>query len=170
MTQPQGTGAGLPGGTGPASNIPHVPSPTIPAPDGYETPRTAQEPADSSLGDLLGDVSQDISTLMRQELELAKAELRESASRAGKGAGMLVGASEAARFVLLFLSLALWAALASLMAAGWAAVIVAILWAVVGAILGIVGKKNITTVRGLPETTETLQEIPSALTPGKDPS
>lgn len=46
-----------------------------------------------SLGDMLKEVSQDLSTLMRQEVELAKAELRTSASKAGKGAGMFTGAA-----------------------------------------------------------------------------
>ena len=41
----------------------------------------------SSLGDLLGEVTRDMSTLMRQEVELAKVELKQSATRAGKGAG-----------------------------------------------------------------------------------
>ena len=42
-----------------------------------------------SVGELFSDVSEDLSTLMRQEAELAKAELRQSATRVGKGAGML---------------------------------------------------------------------------------
>ena len=46
-------------------------------------------------GDLLGQVSRDISVLMRQELELAKAELKETGTRAGKGVGMLGGAGVA---------------------------------------------------------------------------
>ena len=57
---------------------------------------------DRSLGDLISEVTADLSTLMRQELELAKAELQQSASRAGKGAGMLGGAAVAGYFVLLF--------------------------------------------------------------------
>ncbi|MDQ1594993.1 MAG: hypothetical protein QOH40_1549, partial [Arthrobacter pascens] len=50
-----------------------------------ETPPTAAHAkADAtSLGDLLGDVTRDLSTLMRQELELAKAEAKQSATRAG---------------------------------------------------------------------------------------
>ncbi|MCZ2404359.1 phage holin family protein [Paenarthrobacter sp. Z7-10] len=132
-------------------------------------PSTAEQKAEStSLGDLLGEVTSDISTLMRQEVALAKAELRESASRAGKGAGMLVGAAEAGRFVLLFLSLALTGALASLIGWGWSALIVAVIWAIIAAILAVVGKKEISSIRGLPRTTETVQEIPAALKPGKD--
>ena len=67
-----------------------------------------QKAAETSLGDLLGEVTRDLSTLMRQELELAKAELRQSATRAGKGAGMLGGAGYAASMAVLFQSIALW--------------------------------------------------------------
>ena len=54
-----------------------------------------QQAADTSLGDLVGEVSRDLSELMRKELELAKAELSESAKRAGKGAGLMGGAGYA---------------------------------------------------------------------------
>ncbi|HEV7168626.1 MAG TPA: phage holin family protein [Micrococcaceae bacterium] len=131
-------------------------------------PDADQKAANTSLGDLLGEVSADMSMLMRQEVELAKAEIRQSASKAGKGAGMLFGASEAARFTLLFLSIALWAALAYLIDTGWAAVIVAVIWAIIAAILAVVGRKQLSAIRGLPRTTETVQEIPGALKPGKD--
>jgi hypothetical protein len=55
-----------------------------------------QEAVDSSrasVGELLADISSDLSTLMRQEMDLAKAEIRQSASRAGKGAGILAAAA-----------------------------------------------------------------------------
>ncbi|MGN6441799.1 MAG: phage holin family protein, partial [Arthrobacter sp.] len=67
-------------------------------------PSAAHVKADNaSLGELFGDVTRDLSTLMRQEVELAKAELKQSTSRAGKGAGMLAGAGVGGHFVLLFL-------------------------------------------------------------------
>ena len=80
-----------------------------------------------SVGELLGDISRDISTLMRQEVALAKAEVRESARHAGTGAGLLGGAALGANFVLLFLSLALWWALGegAGLGLGWSALIVA---------------------------------------------
>ncbi|MCU1516663.1 MAG: hypothetical protein JWQ75_1384, partial [Pseudarthrobacter sp.] len=91
-------------------------------------PSAAHVKADNtSLGDLLGEVTRDLSTLMRQELELAKAELKQSASKAGKGSGMLAGAGVAGHFVLLFLSIALWYALGELMGLGWSAVVVAVI-------------------------------------------
>ncbi len=120
----------------------------------------------SSLGDLLGDVTRDMSTLMRQEVELAKVELKESATRAGKGSGMLAGAGVAGHFVLLFLSLALWWALGNVMGLGWSAVVVAVVWGIIAAVLASIGRKELKAVKGMPQTTETLQEIPPTLKPG----
>ncbi len=159
MADPAGA---MPGSQGAA----HAAYPTDAHPTGYQDPE--EKAANTSLGDLLSEVSADMSTLMRQEVELAKAELRQSATRAGKGAGMLIGASEAARFAFLFLSVALWAGLSYLIDTGWAAVIVAVIWAIIAAILAVVGKKEVSAIRGLPRTTETVQEIPGALKPGKD--
>src|SRR5688572_6374159 len=65
----------------------------------------------TSVGQLLGEVSKDLSTLMRQELELAKVELKVEAKKAGQGAGMFGAAGFAGYMVLLFLSFALWWAL-----------------------------------------------------------
>lgn len=119
-----------------------------------------QKAGTTSLGDLLGEVTRDLSTLMRQEITLAKAELKESATTSAKGAGMLGGAGYAASMVVLFLSLGLWAALATLVGWGWSGVIVAVLWAIVAAVLYVVGRKQLKNVQGAPQTVETLQEIP----------
>jgi hypothetical protein len=131
-------------------------------------PSAAHMKADNaSLGELLGDVTRDLSTLMRQEVELAKAELKQSTSRAGKGAGMLAGAGIGGHFVLLFLSLALMWALGAIMALGWAALIVAVIWAIIAAILASTGRKELKQIKGLPQTGETLSEIPPTLKPGE---
>jgi Putative Actinobacterial Holin-X, holin superfamily III len=131
-------------------------------------PSQAHVKADNaSLGELLGDVTRDLSTLMRQEVELAKAELKQSTSRAGKGAGMLAGAGVGGHFVLLFLSLALMWALGSIMALGWAALIVAVIWAIIAAVLASIGRKELKQIKGLPQTGETLSEIPPTLKPGE---
>jgi hypothetical protein len=126
----------------------------------------------SSLGDLLSDVSRDMSVLMRQELELAKAEAKESATRAGKGAGMLTGAGIAGHFVLLFLSIALWWGLGLAMDEGsgfvWSAIIVAVIWAIIAAILAAVGKKQLKSVQGIPRTQESVKKIPETLKPSED--
>ena len=131
-------------------------------------PSAAHVKADNaSLGELLGDVTRDLSTLMRQEVELAKAELKQSTSRAGKGAGMLAGAGIGGHFVLLFLSLALMWALGAIMPLGWSALIVAVIWAIIAAVLASIGRKELKQIKGMPQTGETLSEIPPTLKPGE---
>ncbi len=119
--------------------------------------------ANTSLGDLLGEVTRDLSTLIRQEMALAKAEIRESAGKAAKGAGMLGGAAYGAGMAVLFLSIALWWALGDLIGLGWSAVVVAVLWAVIAAILYALGRGELNKVEGAPQTVETLKEIPETL-------
>jgi hypothetical protein len=126
-------------------------------------PPPGQTADDRSLGELISEVTGDLSTLMRQELELAKAELQQSASRAGKGAGMLGGAAVAGYFVLLFASLALWWAIGAATGLGWSALIVAIIWGVIAAVLTVVGRTSLRSVRGIPKTTGTVKKIPDAL-------
>jgi hypothetical protein len=116
--------------------------------------------ATTSLGELLREVTRDLSSLMRGEIALAKAELTESASRSAKGAGLLGGAGYAASMVLLFLSIALWAALSDPLGGGWAGVVVALVWAVIALVLALVGRAQMKKVKGAPQTAETLQEIP----------
>lgn len=115
-----------------------------------------------SIGDLLRAVTEDLSTLLRQEVALAKAEAKESASSAGKGAGLLGGAGVAGHFVLLFLSVALWWGLGTAIGNGWSGLVVALLWAVVAAVLAVVGRRSLKSAKGLPQTQETLQKIPNA--------
>lgn len=133
------------------------------------TPSTDAAPS-ASVGELFSEVSKDLSTLIRQEIALAKAEVSDSAKKAGKGAGMLGGAGYAAHLLTLFLSLALWWALGALIgeggdspALGWSALIVAALWGIIAAVLAMMGKKSLEQVEGAPQTTETVKEIPDAL-------
>lgn len=117
----------------------------------------------SSIGELLSEVTHDMSTLIRQEVELAKAEVRQEATKASKAAGMLGSAGIAGYMVVLFLSFALWWGLSNIMDHSWAAVIVAVLWAIIGAILFAVGRTRLRQVGGLRRTTETVKEIPDAI-------
>ncbi|MGH8953853.1 MAG: phage holin family protein [Microbacterium sp.] len=119
--------------------------------------------ASNSLGDLLGEVSRDLSTLMRQELALARAELRETATKSAKGAGIMGAAGYAALMAVFFLSVALWWALGSLMGRGWSGVVVAVIWAIVALILFVVGRSQLKQVEGMPQTVDTVKEIPEAL-------
>ena len=124
----------------------------------------AQDEASSpSLGELLSEITRDVSTLMRQEVALAKAEVADSAKKAGKGAGMLGGAGVAGHMVLVFLSIALWQALAGPLGPVWSALLVAVLWGVVAAVLALRGKNEMQKVQGAPRTAETLKKVPNAL-------
>ncbi|GGJ27821.1 phage holin family protein [Paenarthrobacter histidinolovorans] len=120
------------------------------------------------LGELLSDLTRDVSTLMRQEVELAKVELKESATKAGKGAGMMAGAAWAGHITVLFLSIALWWALGLLVGLGWSAVIVAVIWGIIAAVLAVMGRKELNAIKGMPRTAETVKEIPPALKPNTE--
>jgi hypothetical protein len=119
--------------------------------------------ATTSLGELVGEVTRDLSTLMRQEVQLAKVELKESATKTAKGVGLLGGAGYGAGMVALFLSLALWWALGEVMGGEWAAVVVAVIWAVIAGILFAIGRAQLKKVEGAPQTVETIKEIPETL-------
>ena len=147
-------------------------------------PSDAEERAEhESLGEMFKSLSTNLSTLIQQEIALAKAEATQtvqkasqSAKDAGKGAGMLAGAGVAGHFVLLFLSLALMWGLSNLVGLAWSSVIVAVLWAVIAGILAAMGKKNLNegkremteaTQDPLPLTRETVSEIPDTVKPSK---
>lgn len=124
---------------------------------------TTTSQSGSSLGALLTDVTRDISDLMRQELELAKAEARQSATRAGTGVGMFGGAAVAGHFVLLFLSIALWWGMGNGFGYAKAALVVALIWAIIAGVLALLGKQNLAKIKGLPQTTDSVKKIPDAL-------
>lgn len=124
---------------------------------------TGSAPPQPSVGELVGEISRDLSTLMRQEVELAKAEARQAVQHAAKSGSMFAGAAVAGHFVLLFLSVALWWALGDAIGLGWSAVVVAVLWAIVAAVLAARGRAESRRVEGLPRTTDTVSKIPNAL-------
>ncbi|KUL25520.1 hypothetical protein ADL15_40500 [Actinoplanes awajinensis subsp. mycoplanecinus] len=111
------------------------------------------------MGELIGNISDDLSQLFRQEVELAKAELKQEAGKAGKAAGMLGGAGFAGYLSVVLLSFAAVFGLDAVMPMGWAALIVAVIWAAVGAVLYVAGKKKLETVDPMPRrTVDTLKE------------
>jgi hypothetical protein len=116
------------------------------------------------VGQLISDITRDMSTLLRQEVALAKAEVTTEVTKTGKAAGMFGGAGFAGYMVLLFLSIAAWWGLANVMDEGWSALIVAVVWAVIGAVLYATGRKQFRQVHPKPErTVETVSQIPDAL-------
>jgi uncharacterized membrane protein YqjE len=120
---------------------------------------TGPDGDDRSLGQVVSDLSGDLSTLMKQEIELAKVELKSEVGKVGRGAGMLGGAGLAGWFVLLFLSLALMFLLDNWLPIEAAALITTGVWAVIAAVLALVGRKQLQQANPqLPKTQETLKE------------
>jgi len=123
------------------------------------TPNPTTDTDQRSLGEVVSDLSTDLSTLMKQEVQLAKVELKDEASKVGKGAGMLGGAGLAGWFVLLFLSLALTFLLDNWLPVEAAALITAGIWAVVAAVLAVIGRKELREANPqLPQTQQSLKE------------
>jgi putative superfamily III holin-X len=119
---------------------------------------------DISVGELIRDLTQDLSTLMRQELELAKAEVKQEAVKSGRAASMLGGAGLAGYTFLLFLSLALAVGLGQVMHVARAMLIVAGIWAFAAAVLYSAGRRQLRHVHPKPQrTVDTLKEVPDAL-------
>ena len=123
-----------------------------------------EEVSSTSVGELIGNISNDLSQLFRQEAELAKVELKQEATKAGKAAGMTSAAAFAGYLVVVLLSFALVAALSNVMDPGWAALIVAVIWAIVGGALYANGRKKLKTVDPVPHrTVDTIKEDASWL-------
>src|SRR5215210_5511644 len=106
-----------------------------------------------SLGEVMGDLTRHVSTLLQQEMALAKAELRQSGARAGKGIGLFAGAAVAGILFLVFLSVSAWWGLGQFIGNEWSALIVAVIWVIIAIILALAGKKEMERIRGLPTTT-----------------
>ncbi|MDX6200506.1 MAG: hypothetical protein QOJ83_6 [Frankiales bacterium] len=111
-----------------------------------------------SVGDLVGDISRDLSTLIHQEIELAKAETKQEVAKAGKAAGMLGGAGFAGYMVALFASLTLAYGIGTFWPAWTGALVVAGLWAVAGVLLYLRGREQLKDVSGPRQTVETIKE------------
>ncbi len=124
-----------------------------------QTPAPGQPADPRSLGEIVSDVTQDLTTLIRQEIDLAKTELKEEGTKAAKGAGMLGGAGLAGYFTVLFLTVTLMFVLDEFLELWLAALIVTVLWAIATAVLALIGKKRLQASRPqLPQTQETLKE------------
>jgi hypothetical protein len=98
---------------------------------------------DQSIAELVKDLATETSTLVRQEIELAKAEMADRAKRAGQGAGMLAGGAVAALLALGALTACLIAALDLATPTWLAALIVAVVYAAIAGVLAVTGRKQV---------------------------
>ncbi len=121
---------------------------------------TRPDVENESVGSIFSRLTSDVSTLMRQEVELAKLEMKEEAKKTGKAAGMLGGAAFAGWMFAIFLSTWLmWLLGNAFDSYTWGALIVALLWGAAAAVLAVMGRKKFQEVNPKPEqTVETLKE------------
>jgi uncharacterized membrane protein YqjE len=94
-------------------------------------------------GELLKELSDHTTTLVRKEIELAKAELGEKGKKAGMGAGMFGGAGLFGVFALAALTTCIIAALDSAMELWLAALIVAVVYAAIAGVLALQGRNKV---------------------------
>ena len=113
-----------------------------------------------SVGELIGEVTSDLSKLLSQEIALAKAEMTVEAKKAGKTAGAFGGAGVAGYFALLFASWTLLFALHALFNSyTWAALVVTLIYAAIGAFLFVRARATAKSINPKPEVTvQTLKE------------
>lgn len=119
---------------------------------------------EQSLGAMVAGVTEDLSALVREQVALTKAEVRQSAQVAAGSAGMLAAAAVLGLFAFLFLLLTIAYVLIQLGLAAWAAFgIVTLVLLIVTAILALVGAKRMRTVKGPERSKVQLQETRALL-------
>ncbi len=130
--------------------------------------------SERTLGQLVAQVTQDISTIVRKEIELARAEITSSLRYAAKGVPMLLVAGVLSLYALGLLLMAGAWGLYALGLPAWAGfLIMAVLLLVVAGILVLVGKRALTQVNPKPERAianaeETISTLKSAVASGSD--
>jgi uncharacterized membrane protein YqjE len=117
-----------------------------------------QELRDQSTGDLVKQLTQQVSTLVRQEVDLAKVEMADKGKKAGVGLGMFGGAGVAALLGLGSLTAFLILVLREAIPAWAAALIVTVIWAAVAGVLALQGREKVKEV-GAPVPEQTAESV-----------
>lgn len=119
----------------------------------------------TSLSDLISRLGDDVTLLFRQEVELAKVELKREARTAAKASGMFAAAATAGLVTLLLLAFAAAWGLAALMPTGLAFLVVGVVFGIVAAALAMAGRTRLRTVDFTPHATiETVQRDKQVIT------
>jgi len=114
---------------------------------------------DASLGELVANATRDLSSLVHQEIELAKVEIKRDVVAAGKGAGMFGGAGFTGVFALLFLSVSAAYGLHWLgVPLGCSFFAIGAIYLILAALLALTGKKSLTKVGPPEKTIESLKD------------
>ena len=124
-----------------------------------DRPASRPSNADASLGELVAHATADLSSLLRQEVALAKVEIKQEVVSAGKAAGMLGGAGFAGLFGLVFLSISAAYGISWLgVPLGCAFFTVGLLYVLAAGVLALLGKKNLAKVGPPEKTIETVKD------------
>ena len=113
---------------------------------------------DASLGELVATATRDLSSLVRQEIELAKTELKRDVVAAGKGAGGLGAAGFTALLGVIFLGIAAAFALGRVVPLGTGFLLVGVAYLLVAAVAALVGVKSLKKMGPPTRTIETLKD------------
>ena len=122
---------------------------------------------DPTLGKMVADASRDISSLVRQEIALAKSELRISVKAGGFGIGLFAGAAFIGVLAIIMLSVAIayFIHMTGLDLA-WCFLIVFVLYVLLAALLAFVGTKKVKQVRAPERAIHQAQETKNILQRG----
>ena len=111
------------------------------------------------LSELIAGATSEISTLVKKELELAKVEMKDQVSQAGKTAGMIATTAMGALLAVLMLSFAAAWGLAEVVPTGFAFLVVGLLYAVIAGLVFAQARRRMSSIAPIPEqTVETLKE------------
>jgi hypothetical protein len=116
------------------------------------------DPKDASTGELIGQLSDQVSTLVRDEVRLAQAEVTQKAKRLGLGAGLFGGAGLVALLGLNALITAAILGLANVLPGWLSAIILAVVLFAVAGVLALLGKKDVQQATP-PLPTETIASV-----------
>jgi uncharacterized membrane protein YqjE len=127
---------------------------------------TRPKGADQSMGELVSKLTADIGDLVSTQIELAKVEIKEEVTRAGKGAGLLGGGAFAAYMGVLLVSLAAAWGLSEVVPEGVAFLIVGLVWIAAAVVLARKGRTNLQAVSAVPQ--RSIEEVKKDVEFAKD--
>jgi hypothetical protein len=128
-------------------------------------PRAAAEPivdvgptSEPSLGELISRTTSDLSDLLRDELELAKVEIKEEVRTVGKASALMGSAGLAGYLALTLLCFAAAWGLSEVVPEGVAFLVVAVVVGAVAAVMFTLGRQRLSHFEPVPQTVESIQE------------
>lgn len=128
------------------------------------TTSSTTDGAEMSTGQLVSAIKDDITGLVRDEIDLVKAELREDAKAVGTGVALVAVAAVLVVLVVILLSVALAYGLTALgLAPGWAFLLVAGVYLILAGVLGLVAKTRFSGMSGTTRAKRGARRIAQAI-------